>query len=506
MKRSGLIYSLVLAAVVLLSACSDHSSPTSMHSLAQQALQKKQFVWNAMNYWYYWQTDVPQLADNHSHFRNNQAFRDYLASFVNPDSLFQSLRYKPHIVDNFSFFIKNYKKYNRQSRGIFAALGFEYGYIELADNYTIVGYVQYIIPGSPAAKAGLKRGEVFTKVDGTSLNISNYQNILRSQSAHTLTMAIDKNGRIKETGEKVTVKSKRLTRNPVFYHTVINEKNIKIGYLVYNAFHTNSHKALNKVFGTFKSKNINTLILDLRYNGGGALITARLLGSIISGEGSSAKFAELRFNKKRAAQNDTTVNFLNKLPIINKQGKIINRSEPINKLAISDVYILIGQGTASASEALINALEPYMHVVLIGTKTIGKNHGEITLYNEDPPYTDVKKADHNTKFALSPMLFKIVNPKNKTIPNDDYSGGFKPDYRVNELNYLDHLPPLGSIKDPLVRKAISLIIGTSRRAVKPQARFAGGTFRGRLINSSRELRPHGARMTLLPGMLHISRR
>jgi C-terminal processing protease CtpA/Prc len=506
MKKLHLFVWAALGAVMFVSGCSDHSSPVGPgidHGQnGQKASAQRQFVWNAMNYWYFWQADVPKLADNHKYFSSDQAFQKYLSSFNSSKALFSDLQ--DTAKDRFSFFIPNYKKYNNENKGIYAALGFNYGYVYFKNINTLLGYVQYIEPGSPADSVGLKRGDIFTKVDGTKLTLSNYQDILRSNAAHTLTLAHIKNNTIFTTDSTVTVQSKRLTEDPIFHHAVIDTDGTKIGYLVYNAFHANSHKELNKVFGTFKSKGIQTLILDLRYNGGGALVTARVLGSMISGRGSSDEFAELSFNKKRSARNDTSVNFLDKVPIINSEGDFdINaqgdyaNTMPMNKLSINHVYILITQGTASASEALINALKAYMNVTLIGTKTIGKNHGEFTLYDEDPPYTDVDKANPDTKFALSPMIFEITNKNHNQYPD-----GFKPDDKVDEINYLDDLPPLGSPKDPLVGKALSLITGHPAM-MKQQARLSGRLSNRVLIKDSRDLRLHGKAMYIDPNILHL---
>ena len=508
MKKLIFFHGLLLSLLILLAGC-DNSSPTGSGTSSSPASGQRQFVWNAMNYWYYWQSDVPELADNHQHFSSDQAFQDYLKGFANPDSLFQSLRYKPGNVDQFSYFIPDYKKYNNQNKGIYAALGFNYGYVVLADHYTVIGYVQYIVPGSPADSAGLKRGTVFWKVDGNKLNVNNYQQYLRDdQSPHTLTLAKVQNNTIVQTDSTVTIQSRKLTEDPVFYHTVIDTSNTKIGYLVYNAFQTNSHKELNKVFGTFASKGINTLILDLRYNGGGSLLTSEVLGSMISGKGPSDEFAELSYNSKRSSLN-SKIYFLNKVPIANSSGTFDTNSQgdytntiPMNKLSINNVYILISQSTASASEALINALKPYMNVTLVGTKTIGKNHGEITLYDEPkdaatPPYTDVNKANPNTKFALAPLIFKITN-KN----HNDYPNGFKPDIKVDEVNYLGNLPPLGSLKDPLVSKAISQITGGQTTTAQSRANLTRqGRFQGTFLKDNRDLRPHGKEMNIPSVML-----
>jgi C-terminal processing protease CtpA/Prc len=501
MNRITLIFWSAIISILIVAGCSDHSSPVGPHHRGEQASQKRHFVWNAMNFWYFWQADVPKLADNHSYFDNDQDFQDYLKSFDKPKSLFQDLLNKPGTIDRFSYFIPDYKTFNKQTKGDFMGLGFEYGFVNFTDINKLIAYVQYVVPESPADKAGLKRGEIITKVDGKTLTINNYAGSLSNQSAHTLTLGeFNKDNKLKN-DSTIKIQPANYTKDPVFYHTVIDTGGTQIGYLVYNAFHLNSHKELNKVFDKFKSKGISNLILDLRYNPGGALITSRVLGSMISGQSPGNIFAELKFNKKRSAQNDT-IYYGKNVPIFNDQDSVIN-TLPINSLSISNMYILIGHGTASASEALISGLKPYMgNLTLIGDTTIGKNHGEIVLYNSGKPYVDKDNVKPDTKFALSPMLFQITNKKHL-----DYHQGFAPDYEVNEINYLNHLPPLrGSkfTKDPLVHKAISLITGqqTSIKA-RSQARLLNSRryLHGRLIKDSRDLQPEGKPAILYPQML-----
>jgi C-terminal processing protease CtpA/Prc len=502
MKKITFTFWSALIGILIIAGCSDHSNPTGPgNHRNQQAPQKRQFIWNAMNFWYFWQADVPKLADNHSYFDNDQGFQDYLSSFDKPKSLFQDLLNKPGTVDRFSYFIPNYKKFNKQTKGDFTGLGFEYGFVNFTDINKLIAYVQYVVPESPADKAGLKRGEIITKVDGTTLTINNYAGSLSSQSAHTLTLGeFDKDNKLVN-DSTIKIQPANYTKDPVFYHTMIDTNGTQIGYLAYNAFHLNSHKELNKVFGKFESKGISNLILDLRYNPGGALITSRVLGSMISGQSSGSIFAELKFNKKRSAQNDT-IYYKKSVPIFNDQDSV-TETLPINALSISKLYILIGHGTASASEALISGLKPYIsNMTLIGDTTIGKNHGEIVLYNSGRPYIDKDNVKSDTKFALSPMLFQITN-KNQL----NYHDGFAPNYEVNEINYLNHLPPLRGpkfSKDPLIHKAISLITGQQTPiTARPQARLLNGRqyLHGRLIKDSRDLQPEGKPAILYPQML-----
>src|SRR6056297_3050631 len=122
MKKLRFIWVLLLAVMI---GCSD-SSPTDPdpgNENGEEASDEKQFVWNAMNYWYYWQGDVTELGDDY--FDKDTDFNNYLKDFSDAETLFESLR---HPDDDFSFFIDDYEEYQNEQDGVYAALGFNYGF------------------------------------------------------------------------------------------------------------------------------------------------------------------------------------------------------------------------------------------------------------------------------------------------------------------------------------------------------------------------------------------
>jgi len=112
-------------------------------------------------------------------------------------------------------------------------------------------------------------------------------------------------------------------------------------------------------------------------------------------------------------------------------------------LDLNKVYILTGNQTASASEAVINGLIPYLgveNVVLIGTKTEGKNVAMSSFKNEAHGLT------------LWPVIAFVSNANNE----GEYSEGFKPHYELNE-NSLINWYPLGNPEEYLLKNTLSLI-------------------------------------------------
>jgi len=121
------------------------------------------------------------------------------------------------------------------------------------------------------------------------------------------------------------------------------------------------------------------------------------------------------------------------------------------KLNSNRIYILTSQSTASSSEVVINSLNPFMDVILIGELTEGKNVG-----------MEMQKND-KYEWIYWPITLRVTN-----AVNDDYSAGFKPDIEWNEYdltqNPTDALLPLGDPDEFMLGKAISLITGINRSA------------------------------------------
>jgi C-terminal processing protease CtpA/Prc len=521
MKKINAIW-IILLLGSLLWGCSDGSSPTDPNSDTDntEASAEKEFVWNAMNYWYYWQSDVPQLADNQAYFDDEQAYQNYLKDFDDAESLFESLQYSE---DRFSFFIDDYEKFQNEQDGIYAALGFNYGFFWKSSQRTeLVGYVRYVIPGSPADDAGLKRLDLFTEVDGTTITGDNYLDLLTSNSAHELTLVnIDTTGGTLQFVEDKTVSiaSEQVIEDAVHTTQVIDTSGVKIGYLMYNAFRSNTdaHQRLNEVFGNFKSEGIDDLVLDLRYNGGGSVLTSQLLSSLISGLGSSDKFSELTYNEKRSSRN-RELYFLDEVPLENENGDFEQdedgdflNSEPINSLSLGKLYVLTSSATASASEVVINSLKPYIDVEVIGLKTVGKDVGSLTLYDAPIPYLDSEDANPDHKKAIQPIVTKIVNSN-----GDDYPNGFVPDgYTadgcldsetdncVSEITVENLLekPAIGSTEEPLFARAIALITGQTTTQKVRAARTTSIILKEIQIKDGiQDLRPNGDGMHIEPFM------
>ena len=414
------------------------------------------FMWKAMNLWYFWQGDVPDLADDR--FSNDADYTDFLESEANPeDFFFNKLLFAD---DRFSFLSDDYVELTQNLSGISRSNGLEFGLFLFSDSDDIFGYVRYIVPNSDAATKNIARGELFTGVDGQTLNITNYTDLLFGDNAtYVLNMADISGETITPNGKEVTLtKEENLVENPVFIVKSFEVSGQTIGYLMYNAFTNEFDTELNNAFGQLKSENVTDLILDLRYNSGGSVNSSRLLSSMIYGPNTDELYIRQRWNDKiQAAFDDSDLEdyFANQL----------DNGTALNTLNLDRVYILTTGSTASASELVINGLDPYIDVITIGTATTGKNEFSLTMV-DDPDregapfiYTPSRENQINpdNSWAIQPLVGRNENAAGFS----DYTNGLPPDIELDED--LENLGVLGEINEPLLARAIQEITGVSAK-------------------------------------------
>ncbi|MGB6151287.1 MAG: S41 family peptidase [Pricia sp.] len=415
------------------------------------------FMWKAMNFWYFWQGDVENLSDAKFPIseEGSKIYTEFLASEEDPGKFFDDKLLFSE--DRFSFYNDDYVELTQSLAGISRSNGMEFGLVRIPDSDQIIGYVRYILPDSDAATKTIDRGDIFTGVDGTRLNDANYRNLLfGSNNTYTLNMATIVDGMPEPNGEEVTLtKQENLQENPIFLDEIIETNGKKIGYLVYNGFTNEYDEQLNDVFERFKNAAVTDLVLDLRYNPGGSVNTARLLSSMIYGTDTKAVFLKARYNNKYQQileDNGTDV----KDYFAAKTGK----GTSIHSLSLKKAYVLTTQASASASELVINGLAPYMEIVQIGEKTRGKNEFSVTMVDDrennylySPKRID--KIASNNRWAIQPLLGRNENADGFS----DYTAGLVPNIALRED--LSNLGVLGDLSEPLLARAIQEITGTT---------------------------------------------
>ncbi|MFH7013195.1 S41 family peptidase [Flavobacterium sp. FlaQc-52] len=452
-----ILRSLLLLGLLLFSlqSCEDQDDIA-----APANLQINDFIWKGLNQYYLWQADVPNLSDER--FGNKQsALNSFLSGYAEPENLFQDLLNKPaskfpkgEAIDRFSWIVKDYSVLEQELQGTSKSTGIDFKLSYKGEsNSDLVGFVRYVVPGSDASGKSIKRGDLFTAVNGTPLTASNYRQLLLDSESYTLNLAQYNGNVIESNGKSVTLVKTTLNENPILINKVITSGSHKIGYLMYNGFYSTYDSQLNDAFEELATQGVTDLVLDLRYNGGGSVQTATRLASMITGQFKDQIFAKEKWNAKLTAYLETEDSeSLNNRFVDNINGRAIN------SLRLSKVYVLTSNGTASASELIINGLVPYITVVQIGDYTVGKNVGSVTLYDSET-FTK-NKVNTSHKYAMQPLVLKIVN----ATGFGEYTDGLKPAYE--QLEYLSNLGVLGDPSEPLLNTAIAKITGASAKKVQ----------------------------------------
>ncbi len=344
----------LVSLALVLAACSSSDGsiagggPTTTNECSVTG--QKQFVLDAMNAWYLWNDQLPTNVN--------------IDDFATPDDLLVFLsEFSPddgngNPVDKFSFINSAASDQAFFGEGQFEGFGFSFRF-ESADDARLTR----VFGGSPAAGGGLARGQQIIALDGRT--------VAEIEAAEGLSAALDPmtvEFTMREPGGNeftTTITKAIVTIDPIPQHRIIDNNGTPVGYMELATFISTADPAFDTVFNEFLNAGVQDVIIDLRYNGGGLVSTAELLGDYLGGSiAQNFTFSETRFNADRAAANNSTEPF----------------ELRTNSLSLARLVIIATQNTASASELVTNGLEPTSaEVVIVGDRTFGKPVGQIGL-------------------------------------------------------------------------------------------------------------------------------
>ncbi|QOD61328.1 peptidase S41 [Polaribacter haliotis] len=429
------------------------------------------FIWNGLKNYYLWKKDVPDLANDR--FSNFQELYTYFRKYNSSEDTFNSLLFQPGTVDRFSWIVDDYIALENSFQGINTTTGMEFGLRRYENSSTnVYGYVRYVIPNSSAASEEVERGMIFNSVNGTQLTDSNFNSLLfGDNSTFSIGLANFNNGSPTANGTTISLTKTEVQENPVPIAEVISDGNKKIGYLLYNQFARNYDGELNAAFNKFKSENVDDLIIDLRYNGGGSITTASYLGSMVTGQFGGQVFSKEVWNEAVTNGNPAEL-FVNNFPTqirnTDSNGNVV-LDESINSLGLSRVYFIVSGSTASASELVINSLSSYIDVKVVGTTTVGKQVGSITLYDSDDLSRNGENLNAKHTYAMQPIVLEITNKDGENYPN-----GIIPETNFTGINLEENIGDLGVLgerSDPLLDRTLTYITTGNKPFGKKRASF-----------------------------------
>lgn len=260
--------------------------------------------------------------------------------------------------------------------------------------------ITIVEPGSPAALAGLQRGDELQTIDGVdfvhasdtaSVTIINAGLFPKAQGTHTL--GLSRNG----ASMSVSLTAVDVSTSAVQNERIIDTPTGKVGYLTFNTHNNVAERQLVETMRRFQAAAISDLVLDVRYNGGGYLDVASELAYMIAGPQVTAgkTFEQVLFNDKTRPQAPVLFHAQSQgFPAPNPLAK----GTPLPSLGLRRVTLLTTGNTCSASEAIINGLRGVdVEVNLIGGTTCGKPYGFYPAPNCGTTYFAVQFQGVNAK-------------------------------------------------------------------------------------------------------------
>lgn len=397
-----------LLSVLLVAGCGSsgdgNPQPTSC-SVNDQ----KQFVLDALYDWYLWNDLLPANIDIADYADPESLVFDVTRTFGPQDALGNPIDIWSSVGS---------LEADQQFYGEGRYEGFGFSWREEGGEMRISS----VFSNSPADIAGISRGQAVL-----SLNNRSYDNIVANEGVGTF---FDNNAtvefeirRIDATTFVVQVTKDIVTIDPLPDSRVriidLGPGVPPLGYFELRTFISTADPRFDQVFAEFIAAGVRDVVIDLRYNGGGLVSTAELLGDYLGGFANDGLvFSNTEFNADRAPANNSRSFF-------SRRG---------NSIDITRFIVIASRSTASASELVTNALAPYADVWIVGDNTYGKPVGQVGI-------------DFCEKI-LRPTSFRTTNADGF----GDYFDGLPVDCPAADVLEI----PVGADNDPNVVAAVSI--------------------------------------------------
>ncbi|MFT3995393.1 MAG: S41 family peptidase [Dysgonomonas sp.] len=468
-----LILSLCLFSI---SSCKDSDDNTSTRG--QQTVGDDEYVNNwimdSMSTYYLWNDHLPNRTSLDFSTKPNDFFKSLLSYEA------ELLNKGGHVFSNIDLTHANIPKSSSISD-----LGFEFVTIRFMNQAGVTLYYRYIVTyvkkGTDAEKQGLKRGYLISEVNGTAVAEDTWSSLLfNNESSYKLKCATNEANNANGIYiEKTINTTPNYTDSPIFLDSIYTEGSRKIGYVVYNSFEAGGESTLpydvqlSEIFTKFKQQNVTDLVVDLRYNGGGLVRSAKFITSALVPNRDTKNIFEVKTynteiqtwlngldNNSRTKQSWMYEYFTDNIQ--NTNGNVLASIPRLGDQLNSICFIVTGY-TASSSEMTINTLKPYMddagkNLYLIGERTVGKNVGSWAIYENN---------NSKNTYVIWPITFQSHN---KLYPSDQssaYGSGFTPTEEVDDFDMLSvGLKDLGDKEETMLKASIAKIMGYSTLSQK----------------------------------------
>lgn len=456
--RIGLGILVSIMFLVVFTSCVDEEEYDG-RSLAQKEREWSLDVFSAMKAIYLWNDALPASLDT-ARYNTPEKALEYLSGLKRNPATGQA-------IDHYSFLDKIGNLSGEINQGTSSG---DFGFMVTAayNSFEQVSFfVTYVYKNSPAGVAGVARSYEIIRINESDVvhpEVSDegyldptspgYINLVNALFNSTTASFVFK--RPDESTLTTVLHASSYAINSILYDTTFTVQSRKVGYMVFNQFlGASAQTELSTTITSFKSKGVQDLIVDLRYNGGGSVETCEKFSSLIAPLGANGEPMYTYIMNPELTQYYES-----------KHERLTTPFEKSNTFQPAKIYFIVSGSTASASELLINNLLPYYsgNIFLIGQTTYGKPCGFWATpigYKEDQKST-------KEGYDLYAVSFEMVNA------NGD--GGYYAGMTPGTTQYPGVLAgdsywlPWGDVNDDCLAKAINHIYRGSFVTASTQAR------------------------------------
>ncbi|WP_338447413.1 S41 family peptidase [Pelagerythrobacter marensis] len=401
------------------------STPTSGASECSLSA-RQDFVRAVLDEWYLF-PDLLDTGVNKSAYTDLQSYIDALVAPARAESKDRFFTYITSIAEEEAY-------YNSGSN---AGFGIRLGYDTGSNRvFVIEGF-----EGGPGLAQGLDRGVELLAVGASASSMQTISDLMASGGPRAVIDALGPSDpgvqrvfQIRETSgteRQITVTKAEYPLDPVsdrYGAKVLDDGGKKVGYINLRTFIGPAETDLREAFADFRAQGVTEVIVDFRYNGGGLVRIAELMGDLMGRDYVGQVFSHTTLRPSKSSENETD--------LFGAQ----NQSIAATKIA----FIGTG-GTASASELVTNAFIPYLgtDMALVGTNTYGKPVGQYAF--------DRSNCDDR----LRAVTFKTENADGQ----GEYFTGLASVVPVTCRATDDILSPLGDPGEASIAQALAFLRG-----------------------------------------------
>ena len=334
------------------------------------------------------------------------------AEFETPQALIEALRVDPDIFSS----VSDFDDFRDQSAGRTAGFGFR-----LDAGEGGLPAFRLVIGGSPAAAAGIERGDALVALGGEPVGDLGAEGIVArlrdAAEGEAVRFGLERAG---ERLEIEVVKAAYTIDTLAGAFSFEADDGTRVGYVPVLQFAESTPEAMDETFARLAAEGVEALVLALRYNPGGLIFAASRLAAHVAGERvADETFVQYLFNDAYARELNASIGF----------------EEVETTLGLERVVAILTGESASASELAVNGLAPFVDVEVVGTPSFGKAFG-----SSPQRYCDI---------AINAMAFVTANAEGTTV-----AGGIRPGCTVEDAWAF----PLGDARDALTGAAYEVLL------------------------------------------------